>query len=104
MMKRSIAAVAFACLAVTSCTTAQSASVDAVVQKNLPKACAALTTVYSTFVALEPSLKPATTKKVEVAYAGVQPICANPSSASGAGVLVEVAAAYSTITLALKDK
>lgn len=92
---------AAACLALSGCQTAQ---IDSSIQKNLPKACAALSTAYATFLAIEPTLKPTTAKKVEVAYAGAYPICSDPSNATGTDVLVRVAAAYATVTLALKNQ
>lgn len=82
----------------------QTTSIDSAVQKNLPKACAALSTAYATFLAIEPSLKEASAKKIKIAYASVYPICSDPSNATGTDVLIRVAAAYSTVTIALKNK
>lgn len=98
---RTLLIAAAAAVGLSACQTTQ---IDSSIQKNLPKACAALSTAYATFLALEPTLKESAAEKIKVAYAGVYPICSDPSNATGTDVLIRVAAAYATITVALKNK
>lgn len=98
---RTLLILSAAALGLASCQTTQ---LDSTLQKNLPKACAALNTAYATFLAVEPTMKPAAVQKIKVTYAGVRSICDNPESATGTDVLVKAATAYATITAALKNK
>ncbi|TCL70526.1 cell wall anchor protein [Rhizobium sp. BK251] len=101
---RTIALAVAVGVGLSACTTSQTARIDAAIKKNLPQACASLKTTHETFVALEPTLKPATVEKVRVAYSGVSSICADPANATGADLLVKVTAAYVTIKTATQNK
>lgn len=96
---------AAAAFALSACTTTQTAKVDNAIQKNLPKACAALESGYTAFVVISASgkIKASTTAKVEAAYRGVQPICRDPERVTAVDALIRAAQAYLVVSTALKQ-
>lgn len=93
---------ASACLALAGC---QTASIDEAIQRNLPQICSAATTAHDAFtaVAITGAVSASTVRREEAAWNALQPLCTNPAGATSASVLVAAAAAYATITVALRD-
>lgn len=90
-----------ACLLLPSCATTG----DPSLQRNLASACETLETGHLAFTALSLSgaIRQSTINKEAAAYAGVQVICADPSTVTAGNALVRVATAYATIAIALKE-
>lgn len=94
---------AAASLSLAGCTT--TASIDTAIQDNLPAICGAADTAHLAFtaVAATGSLSERTIRRERAAYDVLQPLCVDPANASTASVLVAAAAAYATITAALRE-
>lgn len=103
-MKR-LAIIAAAALALASCSTTSTASIDAALQKNLPMACAGLTAAHAAFTVFSDAgkVKEKTVTKAAAAYAGVRVICADPAHATTATALVSVVQAYAVVSAALSE-
>ncbi|KSV84530.1 hypothetical protein N183_11935 [Sinorhizobium sp. Sb3] len=101
---RSLIIVSAAAFVLSACTTT-TGSIDTAIKNSLPKTCALLETAHAAFVAALASgnIKASTIAKEAAAYNGVQVICADPGSVTGANALVVAATAYATISLALKE-
>lgn len=99
---RIIAAIAFACLALTGC---QTATVDQAISKNLPQVCSAAAVAYAAFnsYATVASVSAKDERRVDAAWNSLQPICVNPSSQTAGTVLVAAISAYGTIASALTN-
>lgn len=99
---KTVALIVAACLALSACQTTK---LDDAVSKSLPKACAALDTVYVAFAAAAAAeaVSARTVRKVEAAYAGVAIVCDDPASATATDALVRVIAASAVVAAALKQ-
>lgn len=96
---RLLALAAAAALTLAGCQTSQ---LDAGVQKSLPAICAAAETmrpVYE-FRAAAGKITDRDRRRVDAAYAVLDPLCADPSGQTGASVLTAALAAYLTISAA----
>jgi len=93
---------AAAMLALAGC---QTTSIDTAIQKNLPQVCSAATSAHAAFVVVAAggSISDRTIRKEAAAWSALQPICANPSGQTTSTILVAAAAAYATITVALRE-
>lgn len=103
-MKRT-AILAAAALALSACTTTQTAQIDTAIQSNLPKACSALESGYTAFVVIAATgkIKASTVAKVDAAYQGVRPICRDPANTTAVDALIRAAQAYVIVSTALKQ-
>lgn len=99
---RTLPIIAAACLLLPSCQTING---DGNIANTLASSCQALETGHLAFAALTLSgdIRQSTIDKEAAAYAGVQVICADPSSITAGNALVRVATAYATIAIALKE-
>ncbi|CAM5577819.1 hypothetical protein MAUB1S_09724 [Mycolicibacterium aubagnense] len=94
--------VAAAMLALAGC---QTTSIDNAIQKNLPQVCSAATTAHAAFIAASAAgtISERTVRKESAAWSALQSICANPAGQTTSTILVAAAAAYATITIALRE-
>lgn len=94
---------AAASLALAGCQNTQ--DVDAAIQKNLPQVCSAASIAHVAFVAVAETgrIRARTVAAEANAWAALEPLCIDPSSATSADVLVAAVTALSTITLALRE-
>jgi len=99
---RSLLILAVACASLTACTTT---SIDAAIQKNLPKTCALIETAHAAFsvVAESGDLSSRTVRREAAAYEGISVLCSDPSQATTADAIVKIAQAYAVISLAMKE-
>lgn len=95
-------AAAFACLALASC---QTADIDEAIQKSAPQICAAATPLHNAFVVVAASgeISQRTIDREAAAWAVLQPICADPSSATSTTILIAAAQAYIVISQAVRE-
>lgn len=100
---RTLLIAAAAGLLLAGCTT--TTKIDTAIQKNLPAVCQAASTAHVAFVAVAATAKVSdrTIRREQLAYDALVPLCANPSSATTADVLVAAVNAYATITVALRE-
>ncbi|MBT9370260.1 cell wall anchor protein [Rhizobium sp. CSW-27] len=102
-MKRT-AMLAAAALALSACSTT-TGSLDATIRDGLIRTCPLIETGYAAFTVATASgdIRETTIRKVDAAYAGVKVMCAAPAEVTAADALVRAAAAYATISAALKE-
>lgn len=108
MLRRSLTfagLAAAACLALVGCETTGGADLDTTIRKSLPKICDAADVGHAAFLAyVETGHVSAKDARAELAaYTSLQPLCADPSAATSADVLLTAASAYAAITAALAD-
>ncbi|EFG2886016.1 cell wall anchor protein [Escherichia coli] len=80
-------------------------STDAAIRDNLPKVCSGASIAHTAFtaVAAAGSIPAKTVRREAIAWAALEPLCANPGSQTTASVLVAAAQSYAVITAALAD-
>jgi len=103
---RSAVALIAAASFLSACTTTSSIqTADAAIQKNLPKVCSALETVYLAFaaIAVTGKVKTSLVNKVDAAYEGVHIVCVVPAQATSFDVIIRVTQAVVVVTAALKE-
>lgn len=90
-------------LALSGCTTLSNANTT--IQQSLPKVCTAVSASYAGFEVLASTgrVKAKTVQKVELVYASIQPICADPAHANVTTALIDVINAASAIAAGLKE-
>lgn len=93
-----------AILFLTACTT--TGEVDMAIQKSLPQVCASAEVAHAGFIAVAAvttKIKERTVRQELLAYDALKPLCANPSSATSATVLITATTAALQIATALKE-